>query len=58
MDIDHELESKMRKEEVLGTHRPEHFRVKHSDIHKIAEELRMEGKGSHDPCYENSKKNK
>lgn len=30
----------------------------HSDIHKAAEELRMEGKGSHDPHYEDSKKNK
>jgi hypothetical protein len=30
----------------------------HSDICKAAEELRMEGKGSHDPIYENSKKNK
>ncbi len=30
----------------------------HSDIHKAAEELRIEGKGSHDPNYENSKKNK
>lgn len=30
----------------------------HSDIHKAAEELRMEHKGSHDPVYESSKKNK
>lgn len=30
----------------------------HSDIHKAAEELRMEGKGSEDPHYEDSKKNK
>lgn len=29
-----------------------------SDIHKAAEELRMEGKGSHDPHYDNPKKNK
>jgi hypothetical protein len=27
-------------------------------MHKRAEELRMAGKGSHDPVYENSKKNK
>lgn len=30
----------------------------HADAMKAAEELRMEGKGSHDPHYENSKKNK
>ena len=30
----------------------------HSDIHKAAEELRMEGKGSEDPMYPDSKKNK
>jgi hypothetical protein len=29
-----------------------------SEAHKAAEELRMEGKGSEDPVYENSKKNK
>ena len=29
-----------------------------ADVHKAAEELRMEGKGSEDPMYENSKKNK
>lgn len=29
-----------------------------SDIHKAAEELRMEGKGNQDPHYSNSKKNK
>lgn len=28
------------------------------DMHKAAEELRMEGEGSHDPMYESSKKNK
>lgn len=33
-------------------------RVKHADMHKAAEELRTEGKGSDDPVYENSKKNK
>lgn len=37
----------------------EHWRgFHHSDAVKAAEELRMEGKGSHDPHYENSKKNK
>ena len=39
--------------------RPTHGRgFHHSDIHKAAEELRMEGKGSEDPMYESSKKNK
>lgn len=32
-------------------------RVSHKDMHKAAEELRMEGKGSHDPMYPDSKKN-
>lgn len=30
----------------------------HSAMHKAAEELRLEGKGSHDPIYEDSHKNK
>lgn len=30
----------------------------HHDAVKAAEELRMEGKGSHDPTYPDSKKNK
>lgn len=29
-----------------------------ADIHKAAEELRMEHKGSHDPMYTSSRKNK
>lgn len=29
-----------------------------SDVHKAAEELRLEGKGSHDPVYHDSKKNR
>lgn len=29
-----------------------------ADIYKAAEELRKEGNSSHDPIYENSKKNK
>jgi hypothetical protein len=30
----------------------------HSAMHKAAEEMRLEGKGSSDPVYENSHKNK
>lgn len=36
----------------------EHERKDAAEHHKMAEELRMAGKGSHDPMYHNSKKNK
>lgn len=46
-------DSKIRSEFLRG-HKD---RVSHKDMHKAAEELRMEGKGSHDPMYPDSKKN-
>lgn len=64
MNIDERLERQLRNEQVLGT-RGVPFKgfnkdrgFHSSDIHKAAEELRHEGKGSHDPVYGNSKKNK
>lgn len=33
-------------------------RTTNLDAHRVAEEMRMEGKGSEDPVYDNSKKNK
>jgi hypothetical protein len=60
--LDEEMMHHVRKEEVMGKKMP--FRPSgergfhHSDAVKAAEELRMEGKGSEDPIYDNSKKNK
>jgi hypothetical protein len=58
-------EDSMRKDAEHALKQAEYYRSKTphhkpmmSEIHKAAEELRMEGKGSHDPVYENSKKNK
>lgn len=47
-----------RNESMLFNMRKSSRGFHHSDIHKAAEELRMEGKGSIDPHYEDSKKNK
>ncbi len=42
-----------------SSHKPSGDRgFHHSDIHKAAEEMRMEGKGSHDPKYSDKHKNK
>lgn len=59
-NLDEDFERTLRKESVMGKHfRPSGDRgFHHSDAHRIAEELRHEGKGSHDPMYNNSKKNK
>jgi hypothetical protein len=54
IEMDEDMERTLRKERILGRDRGFH----HSDAVKAAEELRMEGKGSHDPMYPHSKKNK
>ena len=43
---------KMRNEQTTMEH------GQHNILHERAEAARMAGKGSHDPVYENSKKNK
>lgn len=59
--MDENFERTLRKESIMTK---KHFSpapgrgFHHSDAMKAADELRMEGKGSHDPIYENSKKNK
>lgn len=63
MNISDEMERKVRNESIMGTltkqSQSPHNRGFHSsDVHKAAQELRMEGKGSHDPHYTDSKKNK
>lgn len=60
-DIHDELKkpAAQRHEEANAIFRPSGDRGFHNaDIHKAAEELRMEHKGSCDPMYPNSKKNK
>jgi hypothetical protein len=59
-NLHHHFLKTLRKEEVLGRRVAGRMDVgvRHSDAHKIAEELRMEGKGSKDPAYDNQNKNK
>lgn len=51
-------DEEMRKKEAYYKATMAHKIAMHHSMHKAAEELRMEHKGSHDPVYENSKKNK
>lgn len=59
--MDEEFERHIRKEDVMGKKMPfppSGDRGFHAaDMHKAAEELRMEGKGSHDPMYQDPHKN-
>ncbi len=51
-------DKEMRKKEAYYKATMAHKITMHHAMHKAAEELRLEGKGSEDPMYENSKKNR
>jgi hypothetical protein len=59
-NLHHQFLKTLRKEEILGKRVAGRMDVgvRHEDMHKAAEELRMEGKGSKDPMYHSSHKNK